>query len=115
MNLEAIGFRVIVKPDQVKKEHNGLILAVDEKMEKGATTKGTVVAVGPDAFYAYKPEHIPADKWKQWVKVGDRVVYAKYAGRNIDDPVEVEVDDRGRSTPVNYTCLNDDDIICKLV
>lgn len=114
MNIEAIGFRVIVKPDPVKREHNGLILAIDEKLEKGATTRGTVVAVGPDAFYAYKPEHIPAHSWKQWVKVGDRVVYAKYAGRTVDDPIEKEKDDRGREVPVAYVCLNDEDVICKI-
>lgn len=114
MNLEALGFRVIVKPDPVKKQHGSLILAVDEKMEKGATTKGTVVAVGPDAFWAYKPDHIPAERWTPWVKVGDRVVYAKYAGRTVDDPVEVEVDDRGREVPVGYVCLNDEDIIVKI-
>lgn len=109
MKVEAIGHRVLIKPDPVKKSQGGILLAVDHKLEQGATTTGTIIEVGPDAFYDYKPDHIPVDRWKRWANVGDRVVYAKYAGRFIDTEEKDEHND-----PVYVVVLNDIDIFAKI-
>lgn len=110
LNVQAVGHRVLVKPDPVKKTSAGIILAVDHKLEQGATTTGTVLQVGPDAFYDYRPNHIPVSHWDRWVKEGDRVVYAKYAGRFIDTE---EKDEHG--DPIYVVVMNDQDIFAKIV
>ncbi len=76
MNLKPLGDRVIVKQDEAEqKTSSGLYLAGDSK-EKPQT--GTVLAVGPgkldkDGNYLPMP-----------VAEGDRVVYSKYGGNEID-------------------------------
>lgn len=110
LNIRAVGHRVVVKPDPVKKSQGGIILTVDHTLEQGATTTGTVLQVGPDAFYDYRPEHVPVRFWERWVKEGDRVVYAKYAGRFIDTE---EKDEHG--DPIYVVVMNDVDIFAKIV
>lgn len=104
LKLRAVGHRVLVKPDPVeKKSAGGLYLAVDEKRERAASQKGTIVQVGPMAWknevYGYGIEG-----WEPWCKPGDRVFFARYAGKfiraNEDDPYSEEV----------YVVLNDEDI-----
>lgn len=86
--------RVLVKPDPIEEvSQGGIVLAVDPKKERLAVEKGTVVTVGDTAFSGdFKTESPP--------KVGDRVYYAKYAGKLIKDTDEVE-----------YVMLNDEDVI----
>ena len=110
MKIEAVGHRVLIKPDPVKKSQGGIILAVDTKLEQGATTTGTVIQVGPDAFYDYRPDHVPVNHWERWVKEGDRVIYAKYAGRFIDSEEKDEGGD-----PIYYIVLNDIDVFAKII
>ncbi len=98
MNLVAIGHRVIVKPQEVKKKHGDIILAVDENAERFATTTGEVVAVGPDAW---KTMYINGYEAKPWATVGQLVHYAKYVGFEIKD------DETGQY----YRVLNDEDIV----
>lgn len=73
MNIKPLADRVLVKnePAETKK---GSIIIPDGAQEK--TQRGTVVAVGPGT-----------DDDKITVKVGDRVMYDKYAGTaiKIDD------------------------------
>lgn len=103
MAIEAVGYRVVVKPDPVKeKSQGGIILATDEKLERAAISVGTVVALGPIAFMAFKPYEGP------WVNPGDKVAYAKYAGKWVADPEFP--DDKDKELLV----LNDEDIVCKL-
>ena len=47
LNIRAVGHRVVVKPDPVKKSQGGIILAVDHTLEQGATTTGTVLQEAP--------------------------------------------------------------------
>ncbi len=95
MAIKPVGFRVLVKPDPIEeKTQSGIVLAVDEKLEKGARITGVVVGIGPDAFKAFKAS-------EPWFKVGDRVYYAKYAGKGITD----------RTTKEEYVVLNDEDIV----
>lgn len=99
IELRAVGHRVIVKPDPVEtKTAGGIILKVDEKRESAASQKGTVLMVGP---MAWKNEvyGFGLEGWAPWCKAGDRVFFAKYAGKfiKVDDEEMVIV-------------LNDEDI-----
>jgi len=74
--IKAPGFRVVIKPDPVEEvTAGGIVLAIDKRLEKGATDKGTVISIGPIAWMAFKPYEGP------WCEVGDKVGYAKYAGK----------------------------------
>lgn len=92
MALKAVGHKIIVKPDQVAKEHEvkgtniKLHLAVDEKLYQGAQVKGTLVDVGPSAWKAFGKDF----EGEPWAKVGDQVYYSKYAGKSIEDPEDVD-------------------------
>ena len=106
LKVEAVGHRVIVKPDSVvTKSKGGIVLAIDEKREAAGTQKGTVVGVGDMAWknsvYGYGIEG-----WKPWVAVGDRVFFPRYVGKQFRD--DEHPDDI-------YVILNDEDIQCKIV
>jgi len=78
--------RVIVKPDDVleandtfrKMREMGLEIPQSEllKREQAAVECGTVTAIGDTAFLDFNAVQIPI--------VGDRVIYAKYAGKLLD-------------------------------
>lgn len=72
------GHRVLVKPEVETTSASGIILAVDEQKERAAAMYGEVVAVGPSAWVDFKTD--------PWCKVGDRVIFAKFAGRFVIDP-----------------------------
>nr|ASN63651.1 co-chaperonin GroES [uncultured virus] len=95
-NLEVCGFRVLVEPKHFEEvTEGGIILNVGEdwKREKAATVIGTIVNVGPTAWKGF-------DDGVPWAKVGDKVYYAKYAGKTIVDGDK------------EYVILNDEDIQC---
>ena len=100
MAIKAIGFRVIVKPKEVEeKTESGIVLAVDKGMEERAQVVGTIVHIGDDFADAYRP------KVARWgLKEGDKVYYAKYAGKWVEDP----------QTKEQLLVLNDEDIVAKL-
>lgn len=76
MNLQPLGDRVIVKTDEVETTTaSGLIIAKETK-EKPQT--GTVVAVG-EGKLNNQGTLVPVP-----VKVGDRVVFGKFGGTEID-------------------------------
>ncbi|OHE79028.1 MAG: hypothetical protein A3F67_10945 [Verrucomicrobia bacterium RIFCSPHIGHO2_12_FULL_41_10] len=96
MGIKAPGFRVVVLPDPVEeKTASGIVLAIDNRLEKGATDKGHVVSIGPIAWMAFKPYEGP------WAKVGDYIGYAKYAGKWITD-----------KDGIDYLVIDDQDVIC---
>lgn len=108
MNLKAVGHRLLVKPDPLKERVKinddlkklGFEIARPadmEKMEEAATQTGTVVDVGSTAWHAFDKS---SPDWKAWCKVGDRIVFARYAGKPIEDPV----------TDEKYFVLNDEDV-----
>lgn len=102
--IEAAGFRVIIKPDAVvKKTQSGILIASDERLERGATDRGIVVNIGPEAFLSYNRAAGFAD-YRPWCLVGDYVSYAKYAGKNVEDP----------DTKEHLVVLNDEDIVAIL-
>lgn len=78
-----LGHRVLVKPDFVEeKSKGGIILAQDTvKQEQGAQVIGTVLDIGTTCW-------IDSGDGTPWCKIGDRVVFAKYSGMKIWNPVE---------------------------
>lgn len=103
--LKPLGARVIVKPDDIEETDPTFRAAKQAgihipreldamKREQQAVVKGTVVSIGELAFHAPVGNGIP------WVKTGDRVYYAKYAGKEVVDP---ETDEK-------LLLLNDEDL-----
>lgn len=89
------GYRVIVLPDPVEETSaGGIVVVQDEKSARSGQVFGTLVAVGPLAWKAFKPD-------TPWAQVGDRVMYSKYAGKIIVC----------KRTAERLVLLNDEDIV----
>lgn len=88
------GHRVLIRPEVVEeKTQGGIILAATTKdRDQQATMRGTVEAVGINAWKAF-------DDGQPWAKVGDKVVFRKYAGEVIKDG------------DIEYRVINDEDIL----
>lgn len=100
MNLEAVGHFVLVKHDAPKDQFQELVPdslkdvgfevamgAEQEKREEVGTQIGTVVSIGPMAWKSFDGKD---PNWKPWFKVGERVMFARYAGKIVEDPVTHE-------------------------
>ncbi|MCU0502639.1 MAG: co-chaperone GroES [Anaerolineae bacterium] len=75
VKLKPLADRVVVEPtEQEEKTASGIILP---ETAKEKPQKGVIIAAGPGRF-GEEDERIPMD-----VKVGDKVLYAKYAGTEI--------------------------------
>lgn len=86
-----------MRPKDVEKVTKGGIFIPDssQERERYATTEGVIVAVGPAAFTEFTRE-----EWDgRQPRVGESVIYAKYAGLHVtgDDGVE-------------YVLMNDEDL-----
>lgn len=88
------GHRLIVKPDHVEEVSKGgiLIAATNKDREQDAYISGRLVAVGPTAW------NLSQHGGQPWAKVGDRVMYASYAGYSLKINGEM------------YRVMNDEDI-----
>jgi len=76
-NLRPMEFNVVVKPDATEEKTPGGIILTTQTVDadKLASDNGVIVALSPLAFsYAEWPEGTVLPK------VGDRVVFARYAG-----------------------------------
>ena len=92
MKLRPLGDRVVVKPvEREEKTKSGIVLP-DTAKEK--PQEGTVEAIGSGRYNEQSGKRVELD-----VKVGDRVMYAKYAGS------EVKIDE------VEYLILSEKDIL----
>ena len=90
--LRPLADRVVIKPsDREEKTKSGIVLP-DTAKEK--PQEGTIEAVGTGRYNERTGERIALD-----VKVGDRVMYAKYAGS------EVKIDGQ------EYLILSEKDIL----
>ncbi len=92
--LKVVGDRVLIRPkDLEKKSKGGIIIEYgdQEKVYKMATQEGEIVDIGSEAYSEYK---------EKWVKVGDRVIFAQYAGKFVEDP----------ETEEKYIVINDIDV-----
>jgi len=91
INLKPLADRLVVKPlEQEEKTASGIILP---ETAKEKPQEGEVLAVGPGRF-GEEDERIPMD-----VKVGDIVLFAKYAG------TEVKIKDE------KYLILKESDVL----
>jgi chaperonin GroES len=75
LSLKPLGDRVVVKPIEQDEMTSGGIMLPDTAKEK--PQKGTILAVGPGN------RNEAGERVKMDVKVGDIVLYAKYAGTEI--------------------------------
>ncbi|NCU32028.1 MAG: co-chaperone GroES [Candidatus Moranbacteria bacterium] len=86
VNIKPLADRVVIEPSQAEEKTAGGIIIPDTAKEK--PQKGTVVAIGPGK----KDEPLT-------VKVGDIVLYGKYAG------TEITIDDN------NFLIMRESDIV----
>lgn len=75
MKVKPIGFSVLVKPDDVEELSKGGIILRPDDREKLVITTGIILAIAEGAW-SDKPEG-------SYPQVGDKVVFAKYAGSEI--------------------------------
>ncbi len=75
MKLRPLGDRLVVEPVEQEERTAGGIILPETAKEK--PQQGNVLAVGPGRRDG-DGKHVPMD-----VKVGDRVLYAKYAGTEV--------------------------------
>lgn len=94
MKLVPLGDRVVVKPIEQEERTKGGIVLPDTAKEK--PQEGEVLAVGSGRLLE-NGQRVPLE-----VKVGDRVVFAKYGG------TEVKIDDE------EYIILRESDILAIL-
>ncbi len=74
--LRPLGDKIVVKPiEEEEKTPSGIFLP---ETAKEKPQQGEVIAVGPGRWNNEKGERIPLD-----VKVGDRVIFAKYSGTEV--------------------------------
>jgi co-chaperonin GroES (HSP10) len=101
--LRPLGHRIIVKPDEVEKTSpGGIVLVQDEKLARFNQQTGTLVAIGEDAWKAYRKvdENGKLVNGQPWAKVGDKVMYSRNAGKWIKHP----------DTQEEFVLMNDEDL-----
>lgn len=77
--LQVKGYRILVKPDEVEKTSaGGIIMVLDEKLERTGQQYGRVVGIGDTCWSEIDSE--------PWCAVGDRILFSKHAGRFVYDP-----------------------------
>ncbi|MDI6840798.1 MAG: co-chaperone GroES [bacterium] len=91
MKIKPLGDRVLVKRLEPEEKRKGGIIIPDTAKEK--PQQGEVVAVGPGKLDE------KGNRQKPDVKKGDRILFGKYAGS------EIEIDD------VEYLIMGEDDIL----
>ncbi|HHF58491.1 MAG TPA: co-chaperone GroES [candidate division WOR-3 bacterium] len=94
MKIRPLADRVVIKRIEEEEVKKGGIIIPDTAKEK--PQKGEVVAVGPGRLDE-KGNRMPME-----VKVGDKVLFSKYAG------TEVKIGDE------EYLVMREDDILCVL-
>ncbi|WP_422445028.1 co-chaperone GroES [Thermoanaerobacterium sp. DL9XJH110] len=90
MNIKPLGDRIVIKVLEKEEKTKGGIVLPDTAKEK--PQKGEVIAVGTG-------EIIDGKKVPLEVKVGDKIIYSKYAG------TEVKIDDQ------EYLILRQSDVL----
>lgn len=93
------GHRVLIKPDRIEKTTaGGIILTMDEKLEKGGIQRGLLVDYGPQAWKAFSVDF----SGERWAEKGDYIYFSRYAGKFVQDPADPDTD---------YMIMNDEDIL----
>lgn len=95
------GHYVLVKPDKVElTTESGIVIQSKQqaKREHVASVKGTLVAVGEQAWYAFGDE--------PWAEVGDKVYFKRHVSDRIEDEKDL-VDGQ----PQEYFLMADENIL----
>jgi co-chaperonin GroES (HSP10) len=101
MAIRPCGHRILVKPDPIETTTSGgIVIVMDEKLAAADQMVGTLVSVGDQAWKAFSKDY----NGEPWAKVGDRVLYARYAGKVVEDPESGE----------DFVILNDEDCVAVL-
>lgn len=89
------GCKLLVKVEEVKEKTDGGLYIPDtvRENEQLAATTGEVIAIGPAVDLAFAKDRP--------VKIGDRVIFAKYGGRVIDDKGGLRI-------------INDEDVLARV-
>jgi len=123
LHLQPSGFHLLVLPDPVDDEFDeetedelktagGLVIPktkdsnvqISREREQAAQVYGTLVAVGPLAWADFD-RFASNEGWYKWAKVGDRIAFARYSAKFINDPV----------TKIKYALINDRDLTAVIV
>lgn len=100
------GHRILVKQDHFEEKDDvyknakalGIVLQHDKGVKnQESVDSGVILAIGATAWKDFGGS--------PWAKVGDRVVYARFAGKKIEDPADKDT---------HFVILNDEDI-CAIV
>ena len=96
MKIKPTEFKVLIKPDRVEGQTRGGLYLPDSARDKQqfAVDRGEIIDIG-EGFFRDLPGPVP--------KVGDRVIFNRYAGSLIN----MENEDRSRT---DYRLINDKDI-----
>lgn len=84
--VQAVGYRSLIKHEQLETTKGGLVLPDGMDGQKGALGKGEIISVGKS----------------RWLKAGDKVYYKRYAV----DEVEIEGE--------KYSLVNNKYILAKI-
>lgn len=114
--IQPVGHRILVAPLKWEVETDwGFQVTSTENseaanIEKAGRMVGTIVAIGPQAWAAHAAglADIAAgfndDVLDNWAQVGETVMYSRYAGKAIYDPITGE----------EYYLLNDEDVLATM-
>lgn len=106
MRLEPAGHRVVIQIEEAEEKRGSIYIPKTvQALERQATMKGIVLAIGPTAWQDY-------GDGRPWCAVGDRVVFARYGGVTWRE--DILNADRLKTGELEYRLLNDEDIIAVL-
>jgi co-chaperonin GroES (HSP10) len=94
MKIVPRGERILVRLEKVEEVTEGGIILTKSTRDRDQVSalRGTVVALGPDAYCDYKTP---------WCKEGDTIVMTRYSGENINDEESEDI----------YRVINDTDVM----
>lgn len=73
---QPVGYRILIRPVPVVEKTKGGIILTDKSREDQSylNSIGQIIAMGPECY---------SDRKKPWCKVGDWILYGRYAGAKI--------------------------------
>ncbi len=115
MRIKPLGWRVLVEPNKgeegvvIPGELQKLGFEVKQGMDADEVRRsilslevGVIVDIGPLAWMRQDMQGMRSpDHWLPWAKIGDRVIFSRYAGKLVRDPDVADY----------YMLMNDEDII----